>query len=325
MNDLEPLITIGMPVYNGEPFLKQALDSLLAQDYTNFELIISDNASTDGTQEICLDYARRDPRIRYYRNATNVGAYPNFNRVLALSKREYFAWAGHDDLWEPSYLSSLVRLLNDNPKAVLAFSRFNSIDSNGNELRQLPCIFDLPSDDLFQRLNNYLRQHEYLGKANLICGLIRRKTLEEAGGLKLWGRGEWGSDMLIVFRLLSIGNVVLAEDTLFHKRNVFASGLHSVPPPEVLMSGIAYSTVSEQVGYFAGYRAIISLVESLSLVERIRLRLTLWRRLSRIYWYGARDVATPKLFQRVAAIKNRLKFGFKRRLELLLVSTRRFF
>lgn len=277
MSKDKPLISIGMPVYNGEPFVKEALDSLLAQDYPNFELIISDNASTDRTHERCLDYANRDGRIRYYRNSENLGALANWNRVFALSRGKYFAWAAHDDVWEPTFVSTLVRLLDDNPDAVVAFSGFNSISEEGEELRKLPRIFDLPSDDLLERLTKYIEQDEYLGKANLICGLIRRGMLEKIGGFKLWEKCELGSDMLMVFWLLSQGKLVLAEETLFHKRLVQSR----LPGQE------AFSTRSEQRRYFAGYRHIISLAESLSTGDKLRLRIVLWRRANRVYWKPA--------------------------------------
>lgn len=120
MADRKSLVSIGMPVYNGERYIVEALDSLLAQDYENFELIISDNASTDRTQGICLEYTSRDKRIRYYRNETNMGALWNFNRVFELSSGEYFMWASHDDLWRPHFISELVGLLEATPSAVLA-------------------------------------------------------------------------------------------------------------------------------------------------------------------------------------------------------------
>jgi glycosyltransferase involved in cell wall biosynthesis len=278
MNNI-PLVSIGMPVYNGKPFVKEALDSLLAQDYPNFELIISDNASTDGTRELCLDYAKRDSRVRYYRNSENLGSLANWSRVFALSKGEYFTWAAHDDVWEPTYFSTLARLLDDNPDAVLAFSAFNSINEHGQELRKLPHLFDLPSDNLFQRLKTYIEQDEYLGKANLICGLIRRAVLEKIGGIRLWGKCELGSDMLFVFWLLSQGRLVLAEEVLFHKRLVQAT----------VLGQAAFSTRSGQRLYFAGYRHIIPVVESLSAGEKISLRMVLWRRANRVYWNLARE------------------------------------
>ena len=91
MSSQRPRIAIGMPVYNGEKYIESAISSILAQTYTDFDFIISDNASTDRTQEICLTYAARDNRIRYHRNEVNLGAAPNYNRVFQLSSNEFFS------------------------------------------------------------------------------------------------------------------------------------------------------------------------------------------------------------------------------------------
>ena len=99
-----PRVSIGLPVYNGENFLEFALDSILGQTFQDFELIISDNASTDATESICRRYAAKDSRIRYYRNPNNQGAAQNYNRVFALARGEYFKWAAHDDVCKPNYL-----------------------------------------------------------------------------------------------------------------------------------------------------------------------------------------------------------------------------
>src|SRR5262245_38039803 len=96
-----PRVSIGMPVRNGEPFIADAIDSLLAQTLTDFELIICDNASTDRTQEICGEYAAQDARIRYYRNPTNLGPAQNHNKCFELSRGEYFRWHAHDDMCLP--------------------------------------------------------------------------------------------------------------------------------------------------------------------------------------------------------------------------------
>jgi glycosyltransferase involved in cell wall biosynthesis len=96
--DSQPLVSIAMPVYNGDRYICQALDSLLAQDCNNFELLISDNASTDSTAEICQEYAAQNPKIRYFRNSTNIGAISNFNQAFKLSTAKYFMWAERDDL-----------------------------------------------------------------------------------------------------------------------------------------------------------------------------------------------------------------------------------
>ena len=147
-----------MPVCNGEPFIHQALDSLLAQDYTHFELIITDNASTDGTAQICRTYAARDKRIRYYRYETNIGAARNFSRVFELSTGDYFMWAAHDDLWEPAYIARLVSQLNAVPDAVLAFSAFDTVNAHGQSIRSYLDLAALPSAHLFDRLYRYILQ-----------------------------------------------------------------------------------------------------------------------------------------------------------------------
>jgi glycosyltransferase involved in cell wall biosynthesis len=126
-----PRVSIGLPVYNGERFLRETLDSILAQTYRDFELIISDNGSTDGTQEICRAYAGRDPRIRYYREEINRGASWNYNRVVELAAGEYFKWAAHDDCLAPTFLARCVEGLDQHPHAVLCHPQDQDIDENG--------------------------------------------------------------------------------------------------------------------------------------------------------------------------------------------------
>src|SRR5262245_51224042 len=126
-----PRLSIGLPVYNGERFLEPALDCLLAQTFEDFEIIIGDNASTDRTPEICESYKRRDLRVRYIRNERNLGAIANFNRVFQLSTAPLFKWAAHDDLYRESYLETCIRLLDENPDAILAHSNTAFIDDNG--------------------------------------------------------------------------------------------------------------------------------------------------------------------------------------------------
>ena len=131
MSAHSPTVSIGLPVYNGEQFLAQALDSVLAQTVRDYELIISDNASTDRTAEICREYAARDPRIRYYRNANNMGAAFNYNRVFQLSRGEYFKWLADDDLCAPTFLERCLEMLEQRPDAILAYPKCQWIDENG--------------------------------------------------------------------------------------------------------------------------------------------------------------------------------------------------
>ncbi|GDY32501.1 glycosyltransferase family 2 protein [Gandjariella thermophila] len=126
-----PRLSIGLPVYNGEEYLAEALDALLGQTYADFELIISDNASTDGTADICRDYAARDPRIRYIRLARNIGAAPNHNFVFREARGELFKWASHDDLYGRDLLRACVEALDARPHMVLAHAWQAIIDGGG--------------------------------------------------------------------------------------------------------------------------------------------------------------------------------------------------
>lgn len=140
MAERKPRVSIGLPVYNGEQLLAATLDTLLNQTFEDFELIISDNASTDRTQEICEAYAARDPRIRYYRSPKNRGAGWNFNRVFELATGAYFKWAAHDDLCEPTLIQRCVDVLDQDPSVVLCYSWTRLIDPDGADLD--PYIFN---------------------------------------------------------------------------------------------------------------------------------------------------------------------------------------
>ena len=126
-----PMVSIGLPVYNGEAYLRQALDSILAQTFGEFELIISDNASNDRTEMICREYAAIDTRIRYHRQTRNRGVTWNFRQVVLLSSGKYFLWTSHDDLLAPSYVDRCVALLEHNPSVVLCYSDPVNIDEAG--------------------------------------------------------------------------------------------------------------------------------------------------------------------------------------------------
>lgn len=115
-----PQVSIGVPVYNGAPSIGRALDALLAQEHTDFELIISDNCSTDRTGEICQAYQARDRRVRYERTTRNMGAAWNFQHVLDMARGQYFMWAAHDDYWAPAFVGSMLHELEAHPEAAVA-------------------------------------------------------------------------------------------------------------------------------------------------------------------------------------------------------------
>ncbi len=129
-----PAVTIGIPVYNGERYLEEAIRSTLAQTREDLELVISDNASTDRTAEICRDYALRDTRLRYFRNPVNLGAAPNYNIVFQHARGRFFKWLAHDDLITPTYVAKTTRVLEARPDAVLCNSVVAYIDGMGGAL-----------------------------------------------------------------------------------------------------------------------------------------------------------------------------------------------
>ena len=138
-----PKVSIGMPVYNAQRYLREALDSLRAQTLTDFEIVLSDNASTDATPDICREYAARDPRIKYHRNATNLGVVANFNRAFELSTGQYFKWAAYDDLHAPEYLTKCLPVLEADPRLVVVHSLTRSIDDSGRDCGEFPATHRL--------------------------------------------------------------------------------------------------------------------------------------------------------------------------------------
>jgi glycosyltransferase involved in cell wall biosynthesis len=132
--DGPPKVSIGLPVYNGERYLREAIDSILSQTFRDFELILCDNASTDATGAVCREYARRDTRVRSRRNESNLGAARNFNLCVDLATGEYFKWAAHDDMLAPEYLARCVEALDRDSSVVVSHSHARVIDENGRPL-----------------------------------------------------------------------------------------------------------------------------------------------------------------------------------------------
>jgi glycosyltransferase involved in cell wall biosynthesis len=127
-----PRLSVGLPVYNGEKYLAESIEALLGQSYKDFELIISDNASTDSTADICRRYAEQDSRIRYMRQPRNIGLSPNHNFVVDQSRGEFFKWAASDDLYGRDLLQSCVDALDEHPDVVLAHSWTAAINGAGD-------------------------------------------------------------------------------------------------------------------------------------------------------------------------------------------------
>jgi glycosyltransferase involved in cell wall biosynthesis len=206
-----PQVTIGLPVYNGDDFLEQALDGLLRQTFTDFELIISDNASTDATREICLEYASRDPRIRYFRQGTNVGAVPNHNLLVDEARAPYYKWASHDDRYAPELLEKCVRTLDAHPDVVLVHAWDAVIDDTGAIVREVPYDLDTDDPDPAVRLRSLLRTPG----GNDFYGVMRTDMLRKVGGHATY----YNADRTFMAKVLLQGPFLQVPEVLYLRRD----------------------------------------------------------------------------------------------------------
>jgi len=213
----EPLITIGLPVYNSERFIRQSLDSLLGQSYGDFVLIISDNASTDGTADICHEYAARDPRVTYSRNPTNIGNPGNFNRVFRLCQTPYLKWSTSDDYWAPTFLEKALPVLQRDPSVALCYPAATFIDADGQNPTPYDDCLHLVQDDPAQR---FMHLVDNIGRAHQHLGLIRTSMLRRT---HLLG-AHVHSDINLLAELVLYGKFVELPERLFFRRFHKTSG-----------------------------------------------------------------------------------------------------
>jgi glycosyltransferase involved in cell wall biosynthesis len=208
----QPRISVTLPVFNGERYVAQAIRSILDQTYRDFELIISDNASTDRTEDICRCFVAQDERIRYVRQPRNIGASPNFNVCFALASGEYFKWAAHDDYLEPQYLAECVRALDANPDAVLAQSLVSLIDDRDRLIQVFRPIEPAASSPRpSERFGARIRNPRCLE----IWGVMRTKALRNSVLI-----GSYiGMDRALLLELALRGRFVLVDQPLFTNRD----------------------------------------------------------------------------------------------------------
>ncbi len=211
MNQRPPHVSVGLAVYNGERYLKETLESILAQTFGDFELVISDNGSTDGTPEICRAYAARDRRIRYYRHEQNRGASWNFNRVFELSSGKYFKWAACDDLCAPEYLARCVEVLERDPSVVLCHSRTAYIDEAGRVTGEYDLRSNITSPRAHERFRDLICIQHWCFQ---VYGVIRSEILRTTGLLS----GYAAPDRVLLARLGLLGKFHEVPEYLFSWR-----------------------------------------------------------------------------------------------------------
>jgi glycosyltransferase involved in cell wall biosynthesis len=210
MSNHQPRLSIGLPVYNGDKFFKEALDSLLAQTFEDLELIISDNASTDKTEEICKAYAIQDKRIRYYRNHNNIGCARNFNRVFELSTGEYFKWAAHDDLHAPNFLNKCIEILDQDSSIILCHCQTYFINEKGDFLENYNIKLKTESPKAHERFHELLAKHFCYQSYGVIRADVLRKT-------PLMGNHAI-ADIILLLRLGLLGRFYEIPEYLFFAR-----------------------------------------------------------------------------------------------------------
>lgn len=207
-----PGLSIGMPLYNAEPFLEETLQSLLTQTYEDFEVVISDNASTDATGEICQEFCATDKRLRYFRNRENIGAAKNYNRVFELASGKYFKWAAGDDLCAPEFLQKCVEILDRDRNVILCYAKTKIIDENGSTIGTYEDALHLqcysPSGRFLQLLYN-------IGECNAVFGVIRSEMLRKTRLIGTY----IASDTCLLAELSLLGRFYEIPEYMFFRRH----------------------------------------------------------------------------------------------------------
>lgn len=286
-----PRVSIGLPVYNGEEFLPRAMESLLGQTHRDFELIVCDNASTDGTEAICRDFARRDGRIRYERQAHNVGAAGNFNRTAELARGEYFRWAAHDDVCAPQLIERCVAVLDAHPHAVLAQGQAAIIDRQGRVIatpdgKGMVELLDparmIDSATPARRFVELLLRTKWCFE---IFGLVRRPALLRTHLHEPY----YGSDKVILASLSLEGTFVTLPQVLFYRRHHPASSTNMKEETQrQAWIGGNKKQRSARLQCFKGYARAVWEAD-LPLVDRMRCAAVLGKYICQFHkWPGMR-------------------------------------
>jgi glycosyltransferase involved in cell wall biosynthesis len=206
-----PLVSIGMPVRNGEPFLRASVESLLCQTFEDFELVISDNASTDATGDIIRGYERQDPRVRVLASGVDRGLAWNWNRLLPLTSGKFFKWAAADDIHLPDYLQRAVALLERDGGAVLAHCATGVLNEEGEVRTEVASPYNFAAETAHERFFELTRRH---GDCGDVYGLMRRDVLMRTGLHGAFPR----SDRVLLAELGLYGRLERNEECLFLRR-----------------------------------------------------------------------------------------------------------
>lgn len=204
-------VSIAIPAYNCERYIAQSIESLLAQSYGDFELVISDNASTDGTEAICRRYESLDTRVRYVRRDENIGGPGNFRHVFSLCSGRYHKWSTADDYWHPEFLREAVAVLDARPDVVLCYPKTRLIDSAGATIEDYPDNLEIGNESPRERLRELYRR---IGLCNAHLGLLRRDAMLQTRLIA----GHPASDVDFLGEMVIRGKFHLLPDVRFYRR-----------------------------------------------------------------------------------------------------------
>lgn len=214
MGEAIPRVSIGVPVYNGARFLRATLDSILAQTFTDFELIICDNCSTDQTETICREYAARDRRVRYFRNERNLGPAPNYNRCFEHARGELFRWNAADDVVAPDFVRKCVEMLDSDPTIVSAYTRTVLIDEDGKQVRKYDYDLELDHPWAVVRFARMVFVNHRRHNAHEFWGVTRAAALRQTPM-----KGSFPSaDRILMSWWTLLGRMGRVEEYLFFNR-----------------------------------------------------------------------------------------------------------
>lgn len=230
MSTHTPLLTVGLPVFNGELYLAGAIECILSQSFRDFDLIISDNASTDGTHDICQHYAKRDRRIRYCRNSVNLGGAKNSDVILDMARTEFFATASHDDYFSLNYLESCLATLRSSANAVLCCpAQVVFLDPRGNPTRLQP-NFDTTGMDMIGRMRELVNRLGWYA----YYGVTRTEELRSILKAMSRYRYAYGGDVILMATALLRGEIVAAPRTTFFYREPYRAKEFAAHVEEIL-------------------------------------------------------------------------------------------
>jgi glycosyltransferase involved in cell wall biosynthesis len=204
-----------LPVYNGQNFVAEAIQCVLNQTFSNWELIICDNCSTDRTLAICQQFAEQDNRIRVYQNPRNMGVCFNYAEVFRLSHGQYFKWMAHDDLFAPRFIETCLQEFEKDDDVILAFTKMCYINADGRVQRRQACELSVLERTPESRATKFLalaaQSTDFLW---LAYGVARREVLQKSGSMGLYA----GSDQVLLFRLALRGCIKQLEQEMFFRR-----------------------------------------------------------------------------------------------------------